>query len=85
MQSHTISNRFFPLILQPNKCYSADELLAIYTARNTDSLTKKTFLDMCPSLIYQQVSKACAPLPQSGKKGKHAIVTAEGSKNKFLV
>nr|XP_022289112.1 zinc transporter ZIP10-like [Crassostrea virginica] len=61
----------------PNKCYSADELLAIYNARNTDSLTKKAFLDMCPSLIYQQVSKACAPLPQSGKKGKHAIVTAE--------
>lgn len=61
----------------PNKCYNADEILAIYNARNTDTLTKKNFLELCPSLIYQQVSKACAPLPQQGSKPKHALASSE--------
>lgn len=66
------------LCFQPNKCYNADEILAIYNARNTDTLTKKNFLELCPSLIYQQVSKACAPLPQQGSKPKHALASSEG-------
>uniref|UniRef100_K1QHW1 Zinc transporter ZIP12 n=1 Tax=Magallana gigas TaxID=29159 RepID=K1QHW1_MAGGI len=61
----------------PNKCYNADEILAIYNARNTDTLTKKNFLELCPSLIYQQVSKACAPLPQQGSKPKLTLDSSE--------
>lgn len=66
------------LCFQPNKCYNADEILAIYNARNTDTLTKKNFLELCPSLIYQQVSKACAPLPQQGSKPKLTLDSSEG-------
>lgn len=65
------------LCFQPNKCYNADEILAIYNARNTDTLTKKNFLELCPSLIYQQVSKACAPLPQQGSKPKLTLDSSE--------
>lgn len=57
------------------KCYNADEIIAIYNSRNTDTLSKQNFLELCPSLIYQQVTKACQPLPKEGEN--HHLGTAE--------
>lgn len=57
------------------KCYNVDEIIAIYNSRNTDTLSKQNFLELCPSLIYQQVTKACQPLPKEGEN--HRLGTAE--------
>ncbi|ESO84490.1 hypothetical protein LOTGIDRAFT_168722, partial [Lottia gigantea] len=39
------------------KCYNVDQLLTIFG--QTGDLTKAAFTELCPSLIYQQVSDSC--------------------------
>ncbi|KAK3106015.1 hypothetical protein FSP39_010998 [Pinctada imbricata] len=50
-----------------SQCYSAEQLLAIYNAPSGNTVPQQTFLSMCPSLLYQQVTGACksTPMPTS--------------------
>lgn len=44
-------------------CYEGDQLLAIYGVQDS-GLTLDNFIDLCPSLIQQIVSKACVAKPE---------------------
>ena len=45
---------------QSPQCYSAEQLLAIYNVPSGNTIPEATFLSICPSLLYQQVTGACA-------------------------
>lgn len=46
--------------LSQNSCYTPQQLLAIYNANSGSGISKQKFMELCPSLIYQQVSGSCA-------------------------
>ena len=48
--------------LSQNSCYTPQQLLAIYNANSGSGISKQKFMELCPSLIYQQVSGSCASL-----------------------
>lgn len=45
-----------------NACYSPNQLLAIYNSQTGNTISKQKFMELCPSLLYQQVSGSCSGL-----------------------
>ncbi|XP_052092980.1 zinc transporter ZIP4-like isoform X4 [Mytilus californianus] len=45
-----------------NTCYSPNQLLAIYNSQTGNTISKQKFMELCPSLLYQQVSGSCSDL-----------------------
>ncbi|XP_076091482.1 zinc transporter ZIP4-like isoform X1 [Mytilus galloprovincialis] len=43
-------------------CYSPNQLLAIYNSQTGNTVSKQKFMELCPSLLYQQVSGSCSGL-----------------------
>lgn len=67
------------MVLFQKTCYSPNQLLAIYNSQTGNTVSKQKFMELCPSLLYQQVSGSCSGL--SSTPVTEAIGDAE---SKFL-
>ena len=62
-----------------NSCYTPQQLLAIYNANSGSGISKQKFMELCPSLIYQQVSGSCA-----SSSAKNMTVNTSTAESKLL-
>ncbi|KAL3837320.1 hypothetical protein ACJMK2_022686 [Sinanodonta woodiana] len=71
-----------------NRCYTGEQLLAIFNVATKSVITEQKFQDICPSLIQQKISGSCMKKQNSSKTNKHQPTDAErygyGTVGKFL-
>lgn len=57
-------------LLKADTCYSVDHLFAIFGLAPDSGVSMETFMEMCPALIQQQLSKACEGEEDEAKSNK---------------
>ncbi|KAL3837321.1 hypothetical protein ACJMK2_022687 [Sinanodonta woodiana] len=60
-----------------NRCYTGDQLLAIFNVATNSVITEQKFRDICPSLIQQKISGSCMTNQNSSKPNKRPPTDAE--------
>eukprot|EP00111_Clytia_hemisphaerica_P021828 TCONS_00064169-protein len=51
-----------------NKCFTANEIMEIYSVHGDESVDQGTFQKMCPSLLYQLDKKTCVKKNEGSKR-----------------
>ncbi|KAK3607820.1 hypothetical protein CHS0354_031320 [Potamilus streckersoni] len=60
-----------------NRCFTGDQLLAIFNVASNSVITEQRFRDICPSLIQQKISGSCRMKQNSSPSNKRLPTDAE--------